>query len=261
MMLINLLWTGGLDSTFRLVELAQQEIAIQPYYIVDAGRKSYIYEKKAMENILQLLRKKSLTKAEIRDVVFVQDKSIGENKEITMAWRNLHNFNKLGSQYDILSRFAFQNNLKLEVGLENSDRSKATVVLKKFGSLILKSYISESNPNISSWNTRYEINRDKALPDVINIFQNLRFPSHLFNIEKVEEAELLKKWGCEDILKATWFCHNPIFGYPCGNCNPCKDAINEGMAWRVPLKGRILGSIRKPVMGVIGRATNLLHIK
>ena len=91
-----------------------------------------------------------------------------------------------------------------------------------------------------------------------NIFQNLRFPIHLFSIEKVEEANILRDWGYEDILKLTWFCHNPILGYPCGNCNPCKDALNEGMKWRVPLTGRILGTIRYFCIGLINRMRKIL---
>lgn len=81
-------------------------------------------------------------------------------------------------------------------------------------------------------------------PECLKIFENLHFPSHLFSLEKIEEAELLKKWGCRDILNSTWFCHSPVLGYPCGRCNPCKDALNEGMAWRVPMIGRVLGLVR-----------------
>ena len=47
---INVLWTGGLDSTCRVAQLSQMDnITIQPYYIVDPGRKSVEYELKAMK--------------------------------------------------------------------------------------------------------------------------------------------------------------------------------------------------------------------
>ena len=31
--IVNIFWTGGLDSTFRIVELSQRQCTIQPYYI------------------------------------------------------------------------------------------------------------------------------------------------------------------------------------------------------------------------------------
>ena len=241
---INLLWTGGLDSTFRLVELAHNEIEIQPYYIDDNSRPSNKNEKKAMKKIQQLLRKKPFTKAVIKDVKFISVDEVSIRPEIKEARENLYKINEFGSQYIILASFASQNNLQLEVGLESSDRSKATEILKRFGFLQLTSYTPVHVFNIDNWATHYKIDSDKANNDVVNIFQNLRFPAHLFNIEKIDEAELLNKWNCTDILKTTWFCHNPILGIPCGHCSPCKDAINEDMAWRVPKIGRVLGGLR-----------------
>ena len=29
---INVLWTGGLDSTFRILELSKADVEVQPYY-------------------------------------------------------------------------------------------------------------------------------------------------------------------------------------------------------------------------------------
>lgn len=36
--IVNILWTGGLDSSFRVIELSQMEVIIQPYYIIDPVR-------------------------------------------------------------------------------------------------------------------------------------------------------------------------------------------------------------------------------
>ena len=113
---INLLWTGGLDSTFRLVELAHNEIEIQPYYIFDEGRCSLSKEITAMKKILSLLRDKPFTKATINEVTYVSMDTLKEDSEITDAYKYFHQYNKLGTQYDLLARFADQNNLILEVG-------------------------------------------------------------------------------------------------------------------------------------------------
>lgn len=256
---INLLWTGGLDSTFRLVELAHQNIEIQPYYIIDEERSSRANEEAAMNKILNLLRQKSFTKAIINDVRYISMDSVKEDTGITNAYNFFHQFNKMGSQYDFLARFADQNNLVLEVGLEGSERSKASQVLKKFGSLNLHSYNNLNDPKNTSWDSFYAIDKNEAHPFSKKVFGNLRFPAHLFNIEKIEEAKILNEWQCKDILMTTWFCHKPVLGYPCGRCNPCKDALNEGFAWRVPLKGRILGTIRYYIQGIARKVNDNLN--
>lgn len=239
---INLLWTGGLDSTFRLVELSREEVEIQPFYIIDPNRKSIAQEKMAMDKIYLLLKKKSQTKAILRDIRHIELDTVKSNKEITDSWRKFSESHKLGMQYDFLARFALQNNLILEVGLENSYRSKAANTLKQYGNLQQDHYVDNSN----KWEQIYKIS-DDCSQECKNVFERLRFPIHLFSIEKVEEIELLRKWGCEDIMLNTWFCHHPVFGLPCGRCNPCKDALNEGLAWRVPMTGRILGLLRDTI--------------
>lgn len=61
---------------------------------------------------------------------------------------------------------------------------------------------------------------------------------------KLEEVEYMKSIGLENIILKTWFCHRPVFGYTCGHCNPCKDALNEGMSFRVSKIGYVLGTLR-----------------
>lgn len=237
---INLLWTGGLDSTFRLVELSRENVEIQPYYIIDPNRKSTPQERKAMDQIYKLLKSKSQTKAILKNIRFIEINTIKPNKEITDSWKQFSDSHKLGCQYDFLARFAFQNNLILEVGIENSCRSKAANTLKEYGNLQPDHY----DGNTNEWASFYRISDNCDSKECKIIFERLRFPKHLFSIDKIKEVKLLKEWGCEDILHKTWFCHKPIFGLPCGKCNPCKDALNEGLAWRVPILGRILGFVR-----------------
>lgn len=63
-------------------------------------------------------------------------------------------------------------------------------------------------------------------------------------MSKLDEIEKYTEWGYNRTIKKTWFCHRPIWGMPCGHCNPCKDCLNEGLAFRVPKLGYILGGLR-----------------
>ena len=48
---IKLLWTGGWDSTYRLVELSRMDVTVQPIYGCDGKRDSMEIEKQTLEKI------------------------------------------------------------------------------------------------------------------------------------------------------------------------------------------------------------------
>jgi hypothetical protein len=53
-------------------------------------------------------------------------------------------------------------------------------------------------------------------------------------------GQAAERSGYSDIMRTTWFCHTPTGrGAPCGICGGCKYTIQEGMAWRVPITGRL----------------------
>lgn len=107
----------------------------------------------------------------------------------------------------------------------------------------------------------YQIDTLKSSKEGNLIFKDLLFPSTLWHMSKLNEVEGYKSLGFEKTIKKTWFCHRPVFGLPCGHCNPCKDCLNEGLAFRVPLIGRILGTVRRIKHGVLKRVKNVLKMK
>lgn len=54
----KILWTGGWDSTYRIVELFREQIQIQPIYCCDPSRGSIQREIETMENIRNTLLEK-----------------------------------------------------------------------------------------------------------------------------------------------------------------------------------------------------------
>lgn len=68
MKMYEIFWTGGFDSTLRVVQLSRFPIRIQPVYCTGVAsdiRKSEFYELQAIKKISALLRTKPETKAEI----------------------------------------------------------------------------------------------------------------------------------------------------------------------------------------------------
>ena len=53
---IKILWTGGWDSTYRIIELSRRPVNIQPIYVYGDGRISENYERTAMQKILSELK-------------------------------------------------------------------------------------------------------------------------------------------------------------------------------------------------------------
>ena len=244
---INILWTGGLDSTCRVAQLSQLDnIIIQPYYIVDPTRGSINYEINAMKTIASIIRKHTKTKAELKDTILINLSDIQRDTVITNSYNVLRSKYQLGSQYDFIARFAKQRNISLEVGLECSPRGKA-----------YKTIMSESKELLED-NAVDELYIDKetASIDLINVFENLRIGNMVWTMSKLEEVEYMKSIGLENIILKTHFCHSPILGLTCGQCNPCKDALNEGMAFRVSKFGMILGWLRKYIYNFPKKAIN-----
>ena len=84
-----------------------------------------------------------------------------------------------------------------------------------------------------------------STPEYI-LFNYFSFP--ILEYSKKDMAEISKKENWTGLMKKTWFCHRPYFGkFPCGSCNPCVNAYEDGMGWRIPLFFRIFGRTFKKI--------------
>lgn len=104
----------------------------------------------------------------------------------------------------------------------------------------------------------YSIDTRNSSENGIIIFENILLPATIWHMSKLEEIEEYKRLGFEKTIRKTWFCHRPVLGIPCGHCNPCKDCLNEGLAFRVPKLGYVLGEIRRVYRGLVRRLSKLL---
>lgn len=221
---INLLWTGGWDSTYRMIELSRKNLIINPIYLYGDGRKSEKYERKAMDKIIYELKNKEGTIAQINPVEFIYLRDLPEDIKIKNAYQKLKEDIKMGSQHEYLAKYAKQLTERLEICIEKTPESKTTgcnAAIRKYGRLI------ESGDT-----SRYKIDTENSGEDLVILLGNLGFPI----IDKTEKEMLedIKKWNYEDIMKNIWFCHSPINEKPCGLCTPCKVKIESNMEFLLP---------------------------
>lgn len=223
---VKILWTGGFDSSFRIIDLSKYDVTIQPYYLSDK-RLSEQNELKAIADITDLIQKHPGTKCTILPLIIEHVTDIEPDTEITEAYRSLNRLTSLGSQYDWLARFALKHQ-GIELCLEKSEIGRAHPYLMKKG--VIK--------KIFEGNISYAIlDKEKSDSDLFKIYGNIHFPLPLFEMTKLEELEEYKKMGYEEAINKTWFCHRPLNNEPCGICNPCKDVVKKGLPFRLPEAG------------------------
>lgn len=242
---INILWTGGLDSTYRVLELSREDVIIQPYYLSSVNPSTQ-YEIKAISELTEIIINRPETKAHFLPIIIVQTSQIKPDESITAAWEKLHQISSLGSQYDWIARFADQNNLTLELGIEK-DPCESTIVrcLSNCGGVVVEDqqYVKSS------------CSTDESKL----VFQNMRFPLPLYNMTKKDEIAQYKAWHAEDVLSKIWFCYRPVNGKPCGLCDPCKTYIEVGVSYMIPTFRLMLYNLRKKNRKLFDSLKSLKH--
>lgn len=222
---VNLLWTGGWDSTFQLLRLLLVErCRVAPFYLIDVDRRSTTIEIRTMRRIRdRLFADDPSTRELLRSTRYAAVVDVAPDAEITAAYRAICAKKHLGSQYDWLARFCKESAITdMQLCLTRhsvietvvSDRTKDSPVVVRI------------DPTLCS-------------PDEYILFRHYTFPT--VNLTKKDMAAAAKEQGWDPIMAMTWFCHSPRRGgKPCGICRPCAITIDEGLGWRIPLSSRMV---------------------
>lgn len=218
----HILWTGGWDSTYRVLDLVLEKgCTVQPYYVLDDARESLDIELETMQNIKKMIAEcKPGAEKLIKDHIFINIKDVMADKEITDAYKNLFSKAFLGEQYDWLGRYVKSIGIdNLELCIHKDDRAEA----------FIRNDIHLVKDGNDSY---YKLNNDLSDENLL-IFKRYTFP--ILNMDKVEMGEIAKKNNFSHIMEKTWFCHTPTKDRkPCGVCNPCCYTRSEGLGRRVP---------------------------
>lgn len=230
---INLLWTGGWDSSFRLLQLVLVfKKQVQPYYIIDHRRNSLTQEVRAMSTIKrQLDIRYPEARSKILPTIFKEINEIEKDRDITRSYNKLKQFGNLLAQYEWLARFAKEQNINdLEISYEKeiSDPENTTRVLTS-------PYIIKRS---TSAGTIYRLINSNPDEDLLNLYGRFNFP--VYFTTKMQMQEIANEYGFIKILENSWFCLMPTKSKkPCGKCHPCQTVYLEGLKRRLPFAARV----------------------
>lgn len=205
---VHLLWTGGWDSTYRLLYLLSQGRQVQPHYIIDPGRPSSDCELRAMEAICARI---NMTTEKLPGTLLPTEisgkRSSVQSKKVQEAYNAIVKKMYIGDQYMWLADYCESRGIEgMEIGVEENP-------------IILKAVNSVGYP-------------------YSEVFGKFCFP--ILSTSKLEMKEWAEATGTLPIMELTWFCHRPTAkGEPCGRCHPCEVTIMGGMDYRLPLRSRI----------------------
>ena len=223
----TLFWTGGYDSTFRLLQLLLVEKKkVQPIYIIDLSHRSPVHELLSMDEIRRALNQRGGGAAALlQPTLYIDKDEITYDEQILKAWSRINQEKHIGRQYIWLASLCKQYDLQeVELSIEKDSEDSA--------SESIACYLVEG----------------KMTPDIQTVFKHFSLP--IIDMTRKDMQRIVKREGWSGFMKRTWFCHHPIYhpfkkGIPCGICNPCRVAIEEGFGYRIPFLLRHSGKYLK----------------
>lgn len=218
----HVLWTGGWDSTFRIIQLYNRGLILQPIYVIDYGRPS---SKKEIETILaltdQIHHRFESSNGQILPLKFIKREDIPNDYYLKLIFKiiRLDKKKRIGKQYYWLACLSKKYNY-LEQGFHNHEEEGLYLI-----------YLNELTEIIDETGGRNWVANPKKMDFFrYQIFKNIRFP--LMHISKLEMKQVAENEGFIDIMNLTWFCHRSD-KKPCGFCNPCKQYVIDGLGYRL----------------------------
>ena len=245
--IVEIFWTGGYDSSFRIAQLSRKPVVIQPYYLSD-NRPSESCELKAIETITEALKKHPETRCEFRPLIYVAANERKTNAEVTEAFAKLREQDYMGSQYEWLGTFAREHR-GIELSIHKDD--KAILLIQKHGAL--KKVCDET------LGETYILDEDKCTESLKALFGAFHFP--LAMLTKLDMKAQYTEMGLAEIAAKTWFCYTPIGGQPCGKCHPCQYTIQEGMKERFTPMALLRYQYYTKLRPLLGRIPGLKKLK
>jgi 7-cyano-7-deazaguanine synthase len=202
-------WTGGFDSTFRILErLFNEGLTVTPVYVIDRSRPSYPVELATMAKLRTLIEARGAGDRLTPLQLFLRD-DFPPGPEITAAMAEISAQARVPPQNSWLAQFAHSMGFGprgIEIGTHKHESVPGHY-----------HRICFENPYTPEYSVK------PGAPEVLMG----GFALAVFHREKSDMRRIARESGFEDILDRTWFCHSPIGGKPCGVCRPCAVAREQ----------------------------------
>lgn len=214
---LNLFFTGGYDSSFRLAWLVLVEHAtVQPIYCLKIDTR----ENQAQEIAAQNDVVKSITAISGDDLILPTRlvSVIPKKEEIDLPGRTSVGRFGSASQYRHLARYTLLEDIVVELGLNLISPNFKWPYSNKKG---FRNFLT---PHLVGEGSECRV-RDSDTP-YLQVFRNLRFP--LVRTTKEQMWALAIEHGFEGVLLKTFSCWHPKDGKACGDCFNCKERFLKG---------------------------------
>ena len=210
-------WTGGFDSTFRLLQLLLEENKIvQPIYIKsnidnEEGTSTRRFnQKQELTSIYEITKHILITypNAKLLPITIVDTINISDVvKKNMMILHKQKKVRRATCQYGALAEYSLSIDKPVEISVENEPNSKMkktvdSIIKNIDGKLVIDPNVFVKNPELK-------------------IFKNFVFP--IINLSKKDMIVISKNKKYIPILKMTWSCWYPKNGKPCNRCIMCYD--------------------------------------
>ena len=215
---VEILWTGGYDSTFMLFLLAYNyNVKIQPYYL-DMDRNIRDREVKAIKKIFSFIKNDKLVRDKVLSPKFIDSKYFVTENDVENAF-NVYKESPylLGSQIMYLAQFA-----KKHKGICFGQQRYSSVPGHMWKLLTELGHM-EFNDKIGY------LKKEKSEPFVYTLFGNFTLP--IITYSNLMMAKMIKEWGLEEVFANVTWCYQPVHEKPCGVCYPCRIKISQGLTY------------------------------
>jgi len=230
---VVLLWTGGWDSTFRLLQLLLlHRLPVAPLYLLDDARASAPVEIRTMQRIRKALAARfPHTRGLLRPTTIARVSDLAPDAAIDGALDRLADRDGIGTQYGWLARYYRQRGWR---GIELA----CDCIPKGASAVLLERTVATRAPH--GYGT-YRLDPGDPDVDVRLVFGGFGYP--LIATTREHMLEIMRDNDWTELMGMTWFCHRPAHGVPCGLCKPCRANIEEGFGWRIPRRRRALSAV------------------
>lgn len=233
---VHLFWTGGWDSTFRLLQLLFIENkTVQPHYIIDENRRSCWKEIESKISIqYELLQAYPRLNRKLRPTIYTSITEVQTDQSLTDSARRIKMKLKIDPQYDWLSRYCRQYDIQ-----------KMDLCIIRFGGKYRDDPLIE---NLKQAKNETFSKNDELLNDISYLFSCFHLP--FLDKTKNQLLKEAKKQDWMEFMNKTWFCYYPLFhplkGYvPCSACVTCRNQYKHDFQWRIPLYSRVVQKLSR----------------